>query len=181
MADVAVVLDTAGLTGLQAGKKGQKKAGGGAVQADFVLALISQISAGDVAKGQSLKLASGAADIDASGAGRSVRADQLIAASQQGEKAPAVAFSDEAVTADGAEGGHVAGGRHVRVYGIGVAHPPTAGGRGAYARHAIYFPLRAGCQATIVTLHPPRGGCPSRFGQALKGSVGIIGRSIGYP
>lgn len=108
MADVAVVLDTASLTGLQAGKKGQKKAGGGAVQADFVLALISQISAGDVAKGQSLKLASGAADIDASGAGRSVRADQLIAASQQGEKAPAVAFSDEAVTADGAEGGHVA-------------------------------------------------------------------------
>lgn len=78
MADVAAVLDTAGLAGLQAGKKGHKKAGAGHDPAGFIVAMISQMTVADSAKGKSAVSDPGQTGLLVSTSGAAPLAGELI-------------------------------------------------------------------------------------------------------
>lgn len=83
MADIAAVLDSAGLAGLQAGRNGQKGHPQGAGQGGFIAALMSQMAAEGMPRGNTPDPGGMVAEIASSGKNQPMRAFQPAASRNQ--------------------------------------------------------------------------------------------------
>mgnify|MGYP001251304501 CR=1 FL=1 len=82
MADIAAVLDSAGLAGLGIGKKDGKASGEELGQAGFISVLLSQMATGSVPKGKAVNLVELFKHPNGAGAGTTVQSSPLISSFQ---------------------------------------------------------------------------------------------------